>query len=67
MTDWVKFCRDEAQDTFYAPLKEKWTSVGDHIEKLEAALHDVARINNHRDRFSPEIDTIITQALGEGK
>lgn len=51
MTDWVKFCRDEAQGTFYAPLKEKWTSVGDHIEKLEAALDDamqyVARADWH--------------------
>lgn len=46
MTDWVKFCRDEAQDTFYAPLKEKWASVGDHIEKLEAALNRVVSLTD---------------------
>jgi hypothetical protein len=35
------------------------------IEKLEAALHEVAKINNKRDRFSADIDAIIVNALGE--
>jgi t-SNARE complex subunit (syntaxin) len=37
------------------------------IEKLETALREVAKINNQRDRFSADIDTIIVNALGEGK
>ena len=41
MTDWVKFCRDEADDTFYSPLKETWTKVGDRIQLLNEAL-DIA-------------------------
>ena len=67
MTDWVKECREEADNTFYKPLKEAWTNVGDYIEKLEAALREVAKINNKRDRFSADIDAIIVNALGEGK
>jgi len=67
MTDWIKECREQADNTFYTPLKETWTNVGDHIEKLVTALHEVAKINNHRDRFSPEIDDIIVRALGEKK
>lgn len=65
MTDWVKECREEAANTFYTPLKEAWTNVGDHIEKLETALREVAKINNQRDRFSSDIDAIIINALGE--
>ena len=65
MIDWVKECRKEADNTFYKPLKEAWTSVGDHIERLETALREVASINNRRDRFSAEIDAIIVKALGE--
>jgi len=38
MIDYVKECREQADNTFYDPLKESWTMVGDHIEKLEAAL-----------------------------
>jgi hypothetical protein len=64
MTDWVKECREEAANTFYTPLKEAWTNVGDHIEKLETALREVAKINNQRDRFSSDIDAIIVNALG---
>jgi t-SNARE complex subunit (syntaxin) len=37
------------------------------IEKLETALREVAKINNQRDRFSSDIDTIIINALGEEK
>ena len=65
MTNWVKECREEAANTFYTPLKEAWTNVGGHIEKLETALWEVAKINNRRDRFSSEIDAIIVNALGE--
>jgi hypothetical protein len=64
MTDWVKECREQADNTFYDPLKESWTMVGDHIEKLETALREVAKINNRRDRFSSDIDAIIINALG---
>ena len=42
MVDYVKYCREAADETFYDPLKESWNMVGDHIEKLEAALDDVA-------------------------
>jgi len=65
MTDWVKECRNEAENTFYKPLKEAWTNVGGHIEKLETALRGIAKINNQRDRFSSDIDAIIINALGE--
>ena len=65
MTDWVKECRNEANNTFYTPLKETWTKVGGHIEKLETALRLIATINNQRDRFNADIDAIIINALGE--
>ena len=42
MVDYVKYCREAADDTFYDPLKESWNMVGDHIEKLEAALRDLS-------------------------
>jgi hypothetical protein len=38
MIDYVKYCREQADETFYDPLKESWTMVGNRIEKLEAAL-----------------------------
>ena len=38
MVDYVKYCREQADETFYTPLKESWTMVGDRIEKLEEAL-----------------------------
>ena len=41
MTDWVKFCREEADNSCYDPIKESWTKVGDRIEKLNEAL-DIA-------------------------
>jgi len=65
MIDYVKECREQADNTFYDPLKESWTMVGDHIEKLETALREIAKINNQRDRFSADIDAIIINALGE--
>lgn len=45
MVDYVKYCREAADDTFYDPLKESWNMVGDHIEKLEAALRLIAQNN----------------------
>ena len=42
MVDYVKYCREQADDTFYDPLKESWTMVGNHIEKLEKALRSIA-------------------------
>jgi hypothetical protein len=38
MVDYVKYCREQADETFYTPLKESWTMVADHIEKLEEVL-----------------------------
>lgn len=35
MVDYVKECREQADNTFYGPLKESWTMVGDYIEHLE--------------------------------
>ena len=35
MVDYVKECREQADNTFYDPLKESWTMVGDHIEGLQ--------------------------------
>lgn len=51
MVDYVKYCREQADDTFYDPLKESWTMVGDHIEKLEKALRGVIAV---ADRDAPE-------------
>jgi hypothetical protein len=41
MIDYVRYCREQADETFYTPLKEAWTIVGDRIEKLNEAL-DIA-------------------------
>lgn len=41
MVDYVKYCREQAGETFYTPLKESWTMVGDRIELLNKAL-DIA-------------------------
>lgn len=38
MVDYVKYCREQADETFYTPLKESWTMVADRIEKLEEVL-----------------------------
>ena len=38
MVDYVKYCREQADETFYDPLKESWTMVGDRIELLNKAL-----------------------------
>lgn len=65
--DLVKDLRESAKETFYDPLKLELNAAADRIEKLVIALHDVARLNNERDRFSSEIDAIIIAALGEDK
>ena len=57
--------RESAKATFYDPLKSELNKAADRIEKLVTALHEVAKINNQRDRFSADIDTIIINALGE--
>ena len=57
--------RESAKATFYEPLKSELNKAADRIEKLVTALHEVAKINNQRDRFSADIDTIIVNALGE--
>jgi hypothetical protein len=59
--------RESAKATFYDPLKSELNAAADRIEKLVIALHDVAKLNNERDRFSSEIDTIIARVLGEDK
>jgi len=35
----------------------------DRIEQLEAALREISHLNNMRDRFSSEIDAIITRVV----
>ena len=57
--------RESAKATFYDPLKSELNKAANRIEKLVTALHEVAKINNQRDRFSSDIDTIIVNALGE--
>ena len=59
--------RESAKATFYDPLKSELNKAADRIEKLVTALHEVAKINNARDRFSSDIDAIIINALGEEK
>jgi hypothetical protein len=65
--DLARGLRESAKATFYDPLKSELNKAADRIEKLVTALHEVAKINNQRDRFSSDIDTIIINALGEGK
>ena len=57
--------RESAKATFYDPLKSELNKAADRIEKLVTSLHEVAKINNKRDRFSADIDAIIVNALGE--
>jgi len=65
--DFAHDLRESANATFYDPLKSELNKAADRIEKLVTALREVAKINNQRDRFSADIDTIIVNALGEGK
>jgi predicted nucleic acid-binding Zn-ribbon protein len=41
--------------------------VGYKVRKtqLEEALHEIAKLNNRRDRFSSEIDAVIVKALDD--
>ena len=43
MFDYVKECREQADNTFYNPLKESWTMVGNHIEGLERLQEETRR------------------------
>ena len=38
MDKWVKECREQADNTFYDPMKEAWTAIGDRIQLLNEAL-----------------------------
>ena len=66
MVDYVKYCREAADETFYDPLKESWTMVGDHIEKLEAALREIADCVTLPAQNDCEMREIARKAL-EGK
>ena len=46
---------------------EELAGAANRIEKLEAALYEIVHINNMRDRFSSEIDNVITTVMGEKK
>ena len=71
--DWdeaIAWCREAANRI--ATLECEITSNATHldaamvsIETLEAALYEIVHINNMRDRFSSEIDNVITTALGD--
>jgi hypothetical protein len=62
MVDYVKYCREQADDTFYDPLKESWTMVGDHIERLEEQLHYANGVANlamkHRDYAEQRVEKL---------
>jgi len=60
MTNLVKQLRSWPAATGVWDLLEK---AADRIEKLEAALVEISKLNNRRDRFSPEIDAMIYKAL----
>jgi hypothetical protein len=40
--DLAKDLRESAAQTFYDPLKSEFNKAADHIEKLEAALREIA-------------------------
>ena len=46
-------------------LETKVWNQASRIEFLEASLRKISEINNKRDRFSAEIDWVVTEALGE--
>jgi len=35
---WVQECREQADNSFYDPIKKSWTKVGDRIQLLNEAL-----------------------------
>jgi len=46
-------------------LENKIWEQASEVELLKAALRSITKINNKRDRFSSEIDRIVTEVLGE--
>lgn len=61
-------------DDLVKRLRDQWEATppdicyaaADRIEQLEAAIMEISRINNRRDRFSSEIDAVIYKALESG-
>ena len=58
MTDLVKRLREYCDGN-----NDLMDAAADRIESLEAALVEISKLNNSRDRFSPEIDAMIYKAL----
>ena len=46
-------------------LESKVWNQASRVDTLEGALRKIIEINNKRDRFSAEIDWVVTEALGE--
>lgn len=46
-------------------LESKVWNQASRIDTLEASLRKISEINNKRDRFSAEIDWVVTQELGD--
>ena len=71
MTDLVKQLRQKnfkvVNENGYTEIGSRWgplfEEAADRIESLEDALVEISRLNNCRDRFSPEIDAVIYKAL----
>jgi len=48
-------------------MKQTISDKEQEIERLHVALREIAMLNNQRDRFSSQIDSIISQILNEKK
>ena len=48
-------------------MKQTISDKEQEIERLHVALREIALLNNQRDRFSSQIDFIISQILNEKK
>jgi hypothetical protein len=48
-------------------MKQTISDKEQEIERLHVALREIAMLNNQRDRFSSQIDFIISQILNEKK
>jgi len=48
-------------------MKQTIANKEQEIEQLHVALREIAMLNNQRDRFSSQIDFIISQILNEKK
>lgn len=68
MTNLVRSLReaDVSMKTFSGEVVLVNHAAADRIEQLEAAIMEISRINNRRDRFSSEIDAVIYKALESG-